>query len=105
MQEQLRSGVAGFIQFVREHGVIGLAIAFVLGGGVQKVVTALVADIITPAIGLVAGRVDGLKSFALGPFLIGDFVSVLIDFVIIAAVIYFVFRGLGLEKLDTPKEK
>ncbi len=94
----------GFITFVRERGVMGLAIGFVLGGSVQKVVTAFVTDIINPLIGFFTGSGEGLSQFALGPFLIGDFLSVLIDFLILALVIFLVFKGLQLERLDKPKE-
>jgi len=97
----------GFIQFIREKGVVGLAIGFVLGGAVQKVVTALVNDLINPLIGLALGRAESLKSLSLtvgsAQFMIGDFVSVAIDFLILAFVVYFGFRALGLEKLDKPK--
>lgn len=95
---------SGFIDFVRERGVMGLAIGFVLGSAVQKVVTAFVNDIVNPFVGLLLGRADGIKNFAIGNFLIGDFISVLIDFLILALIIYFVFKLLGLEKLDKPKE-
>jgi large conductance mechanosensitive channel len=95
--------IRGFVEFVRERGVMGLAIGFVLGSAVQKVVTAFVTDIVNPFVGILLGRADGLKSFAVGNFLIGDFISVLIDFFILAFIIYFVFKLLGLEKLDKPK--
>ncbi|QQG38108.1 MAG: MscL family protein [Candidatus Kaiserbacteria bacterium] len=96
---------AGFVQFIRERGVMGLAIGFVLGSSVQKVVTALVTDIINPLIGLLTGEGDkNFSQFTVGPFLVGDFISVLIDFLILAAVVYFVFKSLKLEQLDKPKE-
>jgi large conductance mechanosensitive channel len=101
--------IQGFVQFIREHGVMGLAIGFLLGGAVSKVVSALVTDIINPLLSFAIGSTDGLKQahIALGDVKIlwGDFLSVLIDFFIIAAVIYFGFKGLGLDKLDKPKEK
>ena len=93
----------GFLEFVRERGVMGLAIGFVLGSSVQKVVTAFVNDIVNPFIGLFLGKADGIKNFAIGRFLIGDFVMVAIDFLILCLVIYIVFKLLGLEKLDKPK--
>ncbi len=102
--QRVQGGFSGFIQFIRERGVMGLAIGFVLGSAVQKVVTAFVNDIVNPFVGILLGRADGIKNFAAGPFLVGDFISVLIDFLILAAIIYFVFKGLGLEKLDKPKE-
>lgn len=93
----------GFIEFVRERGVMGLAIGFVLGTSVQKVVTAFVTDIVNPFVGIFLGRADGIKDFAIGKFLIGDFVMVTIDFLILCLIIYLVFKLLGLEKLDKPK--
>ncbi|PIR69106.1 large conductance mechanosensitive channel protein MscL [Candidatus Nomurabacteria bacterium CG10_big_fil_rev_8_21_14_0_10_03_31_7] len=97
----------GFINFIREQGVIGLAIGFILGGAISKVVTALVTDIINPLLSVVLGATGGLKtaSFAIGDaeILYGDLISVVIDFLIIALVVYFGFKMLGIEKLDKPK--
>ncbi len=94
----------GFIDFIRAQGVIGLAIGFILGGAVSKVVSALVTDIINPLVGLLLGSTAGLKEafFQIGSAKImwGDFVSIVIDFIVIAAVIYFGFKMLRLEKLD-----
>lgn len=98
----------GFIDFIREQGVMGLAIGFILGGAVSKVVSALVTDIINPLIGAMLGSSEGLKeaSIKIGEqqILWGDFISVTIDFIIIAAVVYFGFKALGLNKLDKKKE-
>ncbi|OGD09141.1 hypothetical protein A2397_01590 [Candidatus Amesbacteria bacterium RIFOXYB1_FULL_44_23] len=97
----------GFLEFVREQGVMGLAVGFILGGAVSKVVTALVTDIINPLLGIVLGATKGLTSayFQVGPakVMYGDFLSVLIDFMVIATVVYFGVRGLGLDKLDKKK--
>lgn len=96
-------GLAGFMQFIREQGVVGLAVGFILGGSVSKVVSALVTDVIQPALGYVLGSTEGLKAMHAGSFMLGDFVSVLIDFIIIAGVVYFLVKGLGLDKLDAKK--
>ncbi len=96
-------GMVGFMQFIREQGVVGLAVGFILGGAVSKTVTALVTDIINPILGYVLGSTEGLKAMHLGPILFGDFVAVCIDFLIIAAVVYFVVKGLGLDKMDAKK--
>lgn len=96
--------MAGFLDFIRTQGVVGLAVGFILGGAVSKVVSALVTDIINPILGIFLGAVDGLKSatFSLGSakILIGDFIGVLIDFLVIAAVVYYGVKGLGLDRLD-----
>ncbi len=98
-----RGALAGFVEFVRERGVMGLAIGFVLGTSVQKVVTAFVNDIVNPFIDIFLGSAGSFSQFTVGPFAIGDFLSVTIDFLILLAIIYFVFKGLGLDKLDKPK--
>lgn len=93
-----------FVNFIREQGVIGLAIAFILGGAISKVVSSLVQDLIQPVIGLVFGKADGLKALHLGPVMYGNFLANFIDFVIIAFVVYFVFKKLRLETLDKKKQ-
>lgn len=97
----------GFLTFIREQGVVGLAVGFILGGSVSKVVAALVEDIINPVIGLVLGSAAGLKEMAFtlagAEIKLGAFVAVLIDFLVVAAVVYYGFKGLGLDKLDKKK--
>lgn len=97
----------GFLDFIREQGVVGLAVGFILGGAVSKVVTALVTDIINPLLGIVLGATEGLKtaSFGIGSaqILYGDLISVLIDFLVVALVVYYGVKGLGLNKLDKVK--
>jgi len=96
--------MSGFITFIREQGVIGLAVGFILGGAVSKVVASLVADVINPVIGLIFGSSEGLSSMMVGVVSLGSFVAALVDFIVIAAVVYFVFKGLKLDKLDIKKE-
>ena len=97
----------GFIDFIREKGVVGLAVGFILGGAVSKVVTALVTDIINPLLGLAMGAVGGLKtaSFGIGSaqILYGDLVSVVIDFLVVALVVYYGVKIFGFDKLDKQK--
>lgn len=97
----------GFLNFIREQGVVGLAVGFILGGAVSKVVSALVADIINPLVGLLLGAAGGLKtaSFGIGParILYGDLISVIVDFVIVALVVYYGVKIIGLDKLDKTK--
>ncbi len=97
----------GFLSFIREQGVVGLAVGFILGGAVSKVVAALVTDIINPLVGVLLGFAGNLSAMSLkigsAQLKWGDFLSVLIDFLIIAAVVYFGTKGLGLDKLDKKK--
>ena len=97
----------GFIDFVREQGVVGLAVGFILGGAVSKLVSALVEDIIGPVLALGLSNVENLQSAYIqvgaAKIMWGDFLNVFIDFVVIALVVYFGVKMLGLDKLDKKK--
>lgn len=94
----------GFIDFIRKQGVVGLAVGFILGGAISKLVSSLVTDIINPFLGIALGTVDGLKEASLNigtiQILWGSFIANLIDFLVIAFVVYFGVRLLKLDKLD-----
>ena len=98
-----------FIDFVRRQGVISLALGIIIGGAVTKIVTATVTDLINPIIGIFLGSLGNLNNLMIPIFnariLIGSFISALIDFFTIVAVVYFGVKKLGLEKLDKPKEE
>jgi large conductance mechanosensitive channel len=96
--------MTGFVQFVRKQGVVGLAIGFILGGAVNKVVGSLVADIIQPTIGLMFGATE-LADLHFKSLMYGQFLANVIDFLILAAVVYFGFKGFKLDRLDLPKEE
>jgi len=98
----------GFLNFIREQGVMGLAVGFILGGAISKVVSSLVTDIINPLVGILLGFTANLAdaSFWLAgkQVMWGHFLAVIIDFTIIAGVVYFGVHGLGLDKLDKKKD-
>ncbi|OGI00715.1 MAG: hypothetical protein A2Y25_11625 [Candidatus Melainabacteria bacterium GWF2_37_15] len=97
----------GFIEFLREQGVVGFAIAFILGGAVLKLVDSLVQDIISPIIALALGNLDNLSNayfqIASAKIMWGNFVNVLIDTIIIALIIYLIFITFDLKNLDKSK--
>lgn len=100
-QEQPRRRIlSGFLEFIRERGVAGFAIGFILGGAAQKLVQALMDDIVNPSIGILLGRAESFTQYTVGVFKIGDFVSVSINFLILCIVVYLVFKVLRLERLD-----
>lgn len=96
--------MAGFLDFMRKQGVIGLAIGFIVGGAAKEVVGSLVADIINPLIGLIFGGKQDLSAYKImigeASINVGNFVSIIINFVIVSFVVYYVFRRLNLEALD-----
>lgn len=84
-----------FKSFVSKGNVVDLAVAVVLGGAFGKIVTALVNGLVMPLVGYVMPQGDWQK-FALGPFQVGQMLAAVIDFLLIALVVFVVFvKGLG----------
>ncbi|OGG77605.1 hypothetical protein A3B35_01015 [Candidatus Kaiserbacteria bacterium RIFCSPLOWO2_01_FULL_54_24] len=104
VREQLKGTVAGFITFIRERGVMGLAIGFVLGGAVSKVTTSFSSDIVNPALSYFFGGTERLGDIMVGSVAIGKFLAAILDFFILALTVYLIFRVLKLDTLDKPKE-
>jgi large conductance mechanosensitive channel len=105
-KEEKKKGLAGFVEFVRTHGVVGLAIGFIVGVATATVVNALIGDFINPIIGLIVGKANlDTLTFTVkdATFNYGHFISVLINYIVILAVVYFGFKALRLEKLDIKK--
>jgi large conductance mechanosensitive channel len=100
----MSNAMQGFVDFIRKQGVVGLAIGFILGGAVSKVVSSVVSDLVNPMLGLALGSAEGLKAayFSVGgaKVMYGNFLSTVLDFVVITSVIYFGVKMIGLEKLD-----
>ena len=85
--------MSGFKKFLFRGNLIDLAVAFVIGAAFAKIVTALVADLITPIIGAFGKQPNFSQLYFTinkSKFAYGDFLNNLIAFVIIALVIYFV---------------
>jgi large conductance mechanosensitive channel len=81
-----------FRDFVLRGNVVDLAVAVVIGAAFGAVVTALVADFITPLIAAIGGQPDfSALTFTINDsvFKYGDFINKLLSFLIIAAVIFF----------------
>lgn len=97
----------GFIEFIREQGVVGLAVGFILGGAVSSLVKALIEDIISPILAIGLSNVQNLKGaywqIGAARILWGDFLNVLINFFVLAFVVYFGVKLLKLDRLDKKK--
>ena len=91
-----------FMEFLNKYGVIGLAIAFIIGGAAGRLVTALVNDLLMPIIAVIIPGGEWrttVLQIGLAQFLIGDFAGALIDFVIIALVVFVLSKQLAKSKL------
>lgn len=110
--KQATKQVRGFVDFLREQSVVGLAIGLVLGTQAKQLVDQMIASFFNPFIGLLlpgegtlAQKKATIELFGKeAEFAWGAFVISLMTFVIVAAVVYFIFRGLRLDKLDKKKE-
>lgn len=104
----------GFMDFVRQQGVVGLAVGLAIGTAATILVKSIVDNMINPVIGaLLPGSSDlNSKFFCVGnegtecvnKVAYGVVISNLISFLAVAAVIYFVVKGLRLDKLDKKKD-
>ncbi|HEY9387758.1 MAG TPA: MscL family protein [Nitrososphaeraceae archaeon] len=99
--ETRRTLAQEFFDFLKTFGIIGLAIAFVIGQAASRLVTALVNDIIDPFIGLflpagsleaMSVKVTNLSGFTT-EFKYGDLISNIIDFAIIAFIVFLAYNS------------
>lgn len=87
-----------FRDFISRGNVMDLAVAVIIGGAFTAIVTSLVDDIVMPIIGVVLGGVDFTTlSFQVGDATVayGNFIQAIINFLLIALVIFFMVRGLN----------
>ncbi len=102
-----------FFDFLKTFGIIGLAIAFIIGAASSSLVTSFVEDIINPLIGLFlpSGSLDQLYVNATGvsdtpsQFRYGHLISEIIDFLIIAFIVFLAYKWLSRYKLVEDKTK
>ena len=104
--------MARFVNFIREQGVVGMAVGLAIGTAVGDTVKKMVTAFIDPLVQLIVGSQQGLQSasFTLeiagrkGEFLYGAFISSLITLVAVAFIIYAIIHFLKLDKLDKKKD-
>lgn len=104
--------MGGFVNFIREQGVVGMAVGLAIGTAAGDTVKKLVTAFIDPLVQLVVGSQQGLQSASFtveiagrrGEFLYGAFISSLITLIAVAFVIYAIVHFLKLDKLDKKKD-
>jgi len=108
-----RTFIQEFFDFLKTFGIIGLAIAFVIGQASSKLVTTFVEDIINPLVGLFlpSGSLETLSANVTGvsgtmsEFKYGDLIASIIDFLIIALVVFVAYKFLSRYKIVEDKTK
>lgn len=97
-----------FMEFLKQYNVIGLAVAVIIGGKLNQLVTSLVNDLLTPLIFNPALAALGLKSIDelswRGVFY-GKVVAALIDFIIVAILIFLIIRWVNRRAKEFPKKE
>ncbi|MDD1689643.1 MAG: MscL family protein [Methanoregula sp.] len=86
-----------FMEFLKKYQVIGLAVAVVIGTAATKLVNSTVTDLIMPLVAVVTPSGNWKTAvLGIGPlkFLVGDYLSAIIDFMIIALVIFLAVKYL-----------
>jgi len=95
---------AEFKAFLQNYKVLGLAVAFILGLYLGMLVQALVKDLILPVIGIPLSSIGNLSTyevkFASQEFMIGDFLTYVITFIIVAFVIFLIVKIAKHYKID-----
>lgn len=87
--------VKEFIGFLKQYGVVGLAIAVIIGGKLNEFVTSLVSDLLMPLVfqpALRAANVDDIRKLSYHGILYGKVIGSAIDFIIVATVVFFIAK-------------
>lgn len=80
--------------FLLRGEVLSLAVAVIIGGAFQKIIDSMVADVIMPIVGMIAGQPD-FSGIKVGPVLIGNFMNAVINFLIIGIVLFMLVKAAG----------
>jgi large conductance mechanosensitive channel len=108
-----------FREFVLKGNVIDMAIGVIIGVAFGKIVTSLVSDILMPPLGLLMGKVDfsslfislsgprytslaAAKAAGVPTINVGVFFQTILDFVIVAFVIFVVVKQINRLKRESP---
>lgn len=111
-----------FREFAIKGNVIDLAVGVIIGGAFGKIVDSVVADLIMPVVGLVFGKLDfsnlflvlgnvppgtamtldGLRKAGVPVFAYGNFLTVAVNFIILAFIIFMMIKQINRLKRETP---
>ena len=86
-----------FMVFLKKYGVVGLAIAVIIGGAAGRLVSSLVADILMPIITFfLPGGAWREAVWVIGPIhlAVGSFLASMIDFLVIALIVFILMKQL-----------
>ena len=91
-----------FREFAVKGNVLDLAIGVVIGAAFNKIVTALVEAVIMPLLGMLIGNPERFSTWELGGVKIGLLLQSVIDFIIIAFVLFLVVKAVNKFRKSSP---
>ena len=86
--------LSGFMEFLKQYGVLALAIAIIIGGKLNAVVAALADGVLMPIVGFfLPGGAWRTATLDIGPvrLLLGPLVGAIIEFLIVALLVYWFY--------------
>lgn len=98
--------VRQFVDFLKAYGVVGLAIAVIIGGKLNELVGSLVNDLLMPLVlkpALEAANVADIRQLSAGGILYGKVLGAAIDFLVVALIV-FLFAKLVLKEEKVAKK-
>lgn len=108
MKEKMKKFAGEFKEFISRGNVVDMAVGVIVGGAFTAIVNSLVNDMLTPILGLITGGQDfsGLM-IKIGDteFKYGSFVSAIINFLLIAAVLFILVKAMNQIHIGKKKEE
>lgn len=113
-----------FKEFAVKGNVMDLAVGVIIGGAFGKIVDSAVKDLIMPLIGMIVGKIDfsnmyvklapvpegvpdtldALQKAGVPVFAYGNFITIVVNFIILAFVIFMMVKQFNRMKKETPAE-
>lgn len=85
--------VSEFKEFIAKGNVLDLAVGVIIGAAFGKIISSLTDDVIMPVVGLATGRLGDYSQIMVGPMKIGLFLAAVLNFLIVAAIIFMVVKA------------
>lgn len=94
----MKGFIKEFKEFISNGNVMSMAVGIIIGGAFTAIVNSLVADIITPLLGIILGGINfsGISiTVGSAQLMVGNFIQAVIMFVLTALVIFVMMKGLN----------
>ena len=98
----MKKFMAEFKEFISRGNVMDLAVGVIIGGAFGAIVTSLCDDVIVPCIQLIIGKIIGVDSIEemssvlnVGPIAFGNFIAAIINFLIMALIIFLMVKAIN----------